>query len=344
MNRRALPAITTLLIIACHSDSFAPANYGAIGPRNPGSEIMIDSVGANPIWSDDGAGILYAGRCLTIHQPRFATDRTIGAIDMQPAVSGSIMWSHCESRPAFVLRSDSTEKFTAMALGSDGRLLYVEAIGSSTDSIPFRVPCLCEPFPVGWHADLWVTDTVPASAPRRLVTLYHDSLGISTSAPGEVNWLTDAHWIGETDFVAMGENLDAMGNLVTIGVVRGSTTGSTVHVITGTAGAQRYSPAENNASIIFTRDGATLERVGAGGGSPTALVQIGDITDISCQGEICLVLAGRKFWGVNLATGTAIAIASDSRGFSTARLSPTSNSVVAGVSGGPIYLLTDIIH
>ncbi|HEY3935158.1 MAG TPA: hypothetical protein VGL65_11150 [Gemmatimonadales bacterium] len=346
--RLAIAFAAGLLFAGCHSDSFAPADYGAVGPLHPGPEALIADTGSTPTWTDDGAGILYttdgppvdSSGCPTIKRPQPQAGG-IAAVVMVPAVGGSAIWTHCESRAPMIFNPDSAEKFPAFAMASGGRLLYVEAIGSNPAAPP---PCLCTPFPVGWHAELWVADSGgAASVPRRLLTLYHDHVGQSPFGPTDVDWLTDIHWIGASDYVALGQNLNPMGIFTNLGVVRGNTDGSGVQIVTGTTGAQHYSMAENNASIVFTVDSA-IERVAAGGGTPTIVAHVAAIADISCKGEFCLVLGGGKFWGVDLGKGAVAALANDSHGFVSARLSPTSNSVVAAGSSGGIYLLTDLVH
>ncbi|HEY4100299.1 MAG TPA: hypothetical protein VGM20_05410 [Gemmatimonadales bacterium] len=356
MNRRAFPAIAILLILACHSDSFPGANYGAIGPRTPGAEITIDSIGANPTWTDDGAGILYSGRCLTIHPP---PSGTISAIDMQPPVSGSVNWSRCESRQPMIAKPDSAERFPAISLGSGARLLYVEAIGPNPSA---PIPCICTPFPLGWHAELWFADTTgdAGPAPRKLQTLYHDHLGISPFNSTQVDWLTDLHWVGTGDFLALGINLNVLGFMMPLGVYRGNTGGAPMQLVTGTFDASHYSLAENGASIIFSHDSdsTTIRRVAVAGGTANVVAQIPaapfrTIADISCKGTFCLVTTnsptGSIFYGLDLDSQDVTELARDARTFLRAQLSPTSSSVVLERSIGAgrpdaIFLDTGLIH
>jgi hypothetical protein len=281
-----------------------------------------------PSWTEDGRGIIYY---YSVSNPdSYADDRCIGLL--RPS-GGTRIWQMCDERRE---HADSADSFAGAAIGSDGRLIYLEIStrrGSGGLSGVNQPP---------QTTVLWLADTTFPFQRRPLLQL-------GTQVSGTfVNWLRDTQWIGPTSFIALAQ-FDSIrpyprsalvdSIFIGVGVVRGEigSSGATLSIVPGTESASSYSLAENGTSLIIWRSGLALERVPLGGGTPSTIATIPTatgrkITGLTCQGSICLVSTTMsappaiRFWRVSLATGVAIDIAVGVDSFP--RISPTSTDVV----------------
>ncbi|MGH7523305.1 MAG: hypothetical protein ACREK8_03275 [Gemmatimonadales bacterium] len=320
--------------------------HGAVGPRVAGPEAFLTS-GTNGTWTTDGAGILYTDSCLTIPPVPFGS---IHGMAMQPATGGSATWVRCENRAPLIFSRDSDELFFTPALNPKGKLLYIEAVGYNVNA---PIPCLCLPFPNGWHADLWTDDSGFAPGTRRrLMTLYRDHLGVVTDTLA-VNWLSDVTWSGDNTFIALAGNLHPPIVLNSFGVFRGIIAGTaSISLVDGTSGARLFSLARAGATIVFVNDSLTIREISSTGGavSVVAKIPVGDeryIRDLSCVADRCLVITSdgarppQTFWSVTLTTGTIAILRIDDRGSTRARLSPDGTRVLVTAPSG-VYLYSDL--
>jgi len=283
MRGRWIRVMAALAFTACgHSDAFIPAN-STVGPFNTGTDIRLTLNPEQdywPAWTDDGRGILYA--FINPVEAGIAANRH-RCMGILPASGGSRIWQLCDDR---AVRSDSATSFIAYALGTDGRLLYAEALAPAANaSIPRQIT-------------LWLADTAHPLDRTALLTL--------PAALPSVTWLADLTWTGPNSFLALGEVfasfphcsvcftsdsifINAPGTVVA-GTIAG--TQATLQPVPGTDGATGYSLAENGASIVFVRrDDAQLYKVPVGGGTASALQTgaIPQLVGVSCKGSTCLV-------------------------------------------------------
>lgn len=323
-----------LAALACgHSDPFVTQSqtqslpYAAQEPvrltYNPGDNYW-------PSWTEDGRGIIYY---YSVSEPdSHADDRCIGLL--RPS-GGTRIWQMCDERRE---HTDSADSFAGAAIGSDGRLIYLEI---STHRGSGGLTGVNQP---PQTTVLWLADTTFPFQRRALF-----QLGAPISG-NFVNWLRDTQWIGPTSFIALAQFDSIRPNpkpgsalfdsiFLPVGVVRGEigSSGATLSIVPGTESASSYSLAENGTSLILWRSGLALERVPIAGGTPSTVATIPTatgrrITGLTCQGSICLVStttsapSAKRFWRVSLATGAVIDLAAGVDSFP--RISPTSTDVV----------------
>ena len=182
MIMRPLSAIPFLLVVACtHSDAFPTGGYQA-GPSSSGPDVLLTfSADQNywPVLTEDGSGVLYA--FMDPAASRIPSHRCIGLL---PVAGGTRFWQWCDNRGT---QRDSSNSFTAFALGSDGRLLYVESVVPS--GFPFQTQQIA----------LWLADSASPFRRRALATL---PVVVGDSV---VNWFADLPWTGPNTFVGLGQ-------------------------------------------------------------------------------------------------------------------------------------------
>ena len=346
-GRRWTRAFLALVAIACsHSDPF-DVTVPAVGPSGPGPDVRL-TYNSNqdywPTWTADGEGILYS----FIPVGSSPEHRCIGLL---PAAGGKGTWQLCDDRAT---QDDSVNSFPAYALGSDGQLLYVEAVAR-------RGPSSTSPA----HVTLFLADT--AHPFHRLALLTLPTTVSGTTIP----WLADITWTGPNTFYALGQDFGgaqhcrgciAIDTLFpALAVVRGTITsaGATLELVAGTTGATSYSSAESGASIVFTlRDDRRLFKVPATGGTVTTAATVtpasnAQLLGVSCRASTCVVAADPvtltaidggstlasitagpfELRGVSLATGAVQVLRTASGIVATPQISPLSGDVVAQVGG-----------
>jgi len=269
MTRSPLSATILGLLLALpglgcsHSQPFGTGVDAVTVPFSAAPPVRLTYNAADnywPSWTEDGRGIIYS---YSYTQPdTHADDRCIGVL---PATGGARVWQLCDERRE---HADSADSFAAAAIGTDGRLVYLEA---SSRRGPGGLSGVNPP---PQTIVLWLADTALPFQRRALL-----QLGARISGQF-VNWFRDTHWTGQASFVTLAQFADFKprpnGALVDtiffgVGIARGEIlpTGATLSLVPGTAGATMYSVAENGASLVFVRSGPAIERVPAGGGSPT---------------------------------------------------------------------------
>ena len=283
MRGRWIALMAAFALQGCgHSDAFVPAN-STVGPFNTGTDVRLTLNPDQdywPTWTDDGHGILYAfvnpvGAGIAANRHR--------CMGILPATGGSRIWQLCDDR---AVRADSLTSFTAYALGTDGRLLYAEAVAPTNNpSFPQQIT-------------LWLADTAHPLNRTALLTL--------PAALPSVTWLADITWTGPNSFIALGQVfasfphcsvcfsqdsifMNAPGTVV-VGTIAGDH--ATLQPVAGTGGATGYSLAEGGASIVFIRkDDAQIYKVPVGGGTAvgTQTGAIPQLVGVSCKGSTCLV-------------------------------------------------------
>ena len=232
-----------------------------------------------------------------------ATRAWIRASGLLPPTGGSAYWNMCETRP---FHTDSIDIFTAAALNSAGQMLYVEMSGPTT-----------HPFPLSSHAELWLGGAGVFAPRQKLLTLYHDHLGIDLDAPGDVNWLTETTWLGTNTFLAIGGHLFPGDSIRPRGLVLGTITasGATISVVPGTANdsISHFGLISSGSAIVFVDSTAVIRRVDVASGATQVMATLpasaGKTLDISCRPDACVVLtsdgAQWGLWKLDLASGDA---------------------------------------
>ncbi len=235
----AAATLALLWVLGCsHSEPFTVTNNALTEPFSSAPPIRLTlNAGDNywPSWTEDGKGIIYS---YSYPQPTsHADDRCLGLL---PPTGGTRLWQLCDERRE---HADSADSFAAAAIGTDGRLIYLEAStrrGSGGLSGVNQPPK---------NTVLWLADTALPFQRRALLVL---GAQISDSF---VNWFRDTHWIGPTSFVTLAQfdyirlapKSALFDSVFTgLGVVRGEIgpTAATFAIVPGTAGAQSYSLAE----------------------------------------------------------------------------------------------------
>ncbi len=348
MNRRCLTvAAAALSLVGCAHTDLTDPTVPLVGPSGTGADIRL-TFNANqdywPTWTGDGKGILYA----FVPVGSNPEHRCIGLL---PAAGGSGSWQLCDDRAT---QGDSVSSFPAFALGSDGQLLYVEAVAR-------RGPSSSSPA----HVTLFLSDTAHPFNRQALLSLPTTVAGMT------VGWLGDIVWTGSTTFIALAQDFGAaqhcraciaIDTLFLPGaVVRGtvSATGATLQVVVGTAGATSYALAESGATIAFTlRDDRRLFKVPAVGGTITTVATVtpagnAQLLGVSCRGSTCIVAADPvtltaidggstlasitagpfELRGVSLTTGAVQVLRTATGILATPQISPLSGDVVAQVGG-----------
>jgi hypothetical protein len=358
MTRRWWLWATALGVLGCgHSEQFI-TSIPAVGPFNTGPDVRLTLNPEQdywPAWAADGAGILYS----FIRPGAGPQHRCLGLL---PAAGGRGLWQLCDDR---AIEADSTNGFIAYALGSDGRLLYVEAVAPS--GVQGTSPAA---------TTMWLADSARPFERRALFSFP----GFAGSTP--VAWLADLAWTGPSTFIALAQDFTLFAHcknciiddslFIGEAVVRGtiSASGASLDVVPGTAGASSYSLAQNGASIVFTRrDDPHLFQVAASGGTDTVVASIAgalQLLGVSCKASLCVVaddpvtlsaatgggatfpsiVSGpRGLHSVSLTTGTVQSIfvlgSSDATPLiATPQISPVTGDVVAQVGGGFGHLQT----
>lgn len=302
---RFAPALLLLAAACGHSEPFGSTPTRSDGPFSAAAPVRLtynsltDSAAS---LTEDGNGLLY------LYTGGANGDRCVGLL---PPGGGTSRWNLCDTRSD---RADSIKSFSAPALGTDGRLLYQEALSRRGRPNPEATV-------------LWLADSARPFVRRALVTL-------PTNIGGRpISWFTDAVWVGATDFIARTGQLTIDGAcgacppdtlLAGVALMRGTitATGVTLVTIPGTAGITRHALAENGASFIVVRGSNALERLPVAGGTSTAvatLPRLGTISGLSCRGTECLVTqyverpppaSGLDTWfyRVNLGTNTVTSL------------------------------------
>ena len=220
-------------MLACgHSETFVEPT-SSVGAFNAGPDIRLTLNPDQdywPTWTEDGRGILYS----YVDQVPGPQHRCIGLL---PATGGTRIWQLCDNRAT---QGDSVNSFAAYALGTDGRLIYVEAAAHAGLLAPAAPD----------ESTLWLADSAAPFQRRPLLTL--PTFVGST----RVAWLADIAWTGPTTFIALGQDFPLLGHcnfcgpmdsiFYGVAVVRGTitATGATLAIVPGTAGATSYSFAE----------------------------------------------------------------------------------------------------
>jgi hypothetical protein len=345
--------LAAALLAACsHSETYSIAPpYN--GPNSSGPTVRLTFNSEQDYWpalTQDGQAFLYA-----YVDPVDPLHRCVG---LQRGGGGTRIWSMCDQR---AVASDSASSFAAYALGSDGRLLYVEAVAGMDKGVPSLSPD---------HTTLWLADSATPFHRRALLTL---PVQIGTI---RAFWLQQLSWTGPTTFVALAQGFDVTPQcrfcapydtlFSPAGIVSGSISdiGAAMQLIPGTEGASGYSLAEGGQSIVFTkRADSHLYRVPAGGGTATqvaniALASAAEFLGISCLGTTCVVAtddvtlaSGEMFpsagsgpnqlTGVSITTGMSQVLKSfSSPTIATPLILPGTGDVVVQLGGGFGYLQT----
>lgn len=272
---RLSPAWLLLAAACAHSEPFTSTPPASDGPFSEAAPVRLtyslytDSAAS---LTEDGTGLLY----LYTETPN--GDRCVGLI---PPGGGTQRWRMCDERPG---RADSAKSFSAPALGSDGRLIYMQALARRGRLVPDVTT-------------LWLADSANPFSRRALVSF---PLFLEGSS---ISWLSDAQWTGANTFVAKAgvlsvtqacSNCSYDTTLTVTRLVRGTinTNGAALSVIGGTQGVDLWSLAEGGASIVLRRGTTTLERVPVTGGTPTTvgtLPRAGAVSGLSCRGSECVV-------------------------------------------------------
>jgi hypothetical protein len=280
-----------LLCTCDHSEPyvFPPTTSG---PSSNGPDILLTFNTDQdywPTWTEDGTGIMYA--FVDASQPTAASygHRCMGVM---PAAGGMRTWQWCDNRGAL---GDSLSSFPAFALGSDGRLLYVES--TATRQFAF----------VPGETALWLADSAHPFR-RRKLTAFPTVVGDST-----VTWPADLAWTGPKAFIGLGQRyvpashcvntmncsaLDTVfyGETIFRGAI--SPDGATLTPIGGTAGATSYAFAANGSTIVFTKRNSTqLFSLPSTGGNPAVAATVTlapgvQLFGLSCKGMTCVVATG----------------------------------------------------
>ena len=241
MSSRWTGLAVVLVLLGCgHSDAFTPV-LPTVGPFSTGDDVRLTFNGDQdywPTWTGDGRGILYAFVNPAAPGIPAGRHRCLGIL---PAAGGTRIWQWCDDRAT---EADSTTSFTAYALGTDGRLLYVEAVApANSASFPRQVT-------------LWLADTAAPLNRTALLTV--------PAALAGVTWLADLAWTGPNSFIALGQvfasfphcstcfssdslfadssqigGLRAASGIVVIGTITGGQ--ATLQAVSGTEGAAGYS-------------------------------------------------------------------------------------------------------
>jgi hypothetical protein len=272
---RLAPALLLLAAACGHSEPFGSVPSGSDGPFSSAAPARLtynsfaDSAAS---LTEDGNGLLY------LYTGGSNGDRCVGLI---PPGGGTGRWQLCDTRAD---RADSVKSFSAPALGTDGRLLYQEALSRRGRTNPEATV-------------LWLADSATPFTRRALLTLPANVGGRA------ISWFTDAVWVGQDEFIARTGQLTfdaACGAcpadtlLAGVALMRGTitATGVTLAVIPGTVDITRHAFAENGTSFVVVRNSAALERLPIAGGTSTPIVTLpraGTISGLSCRGTECLV-------------------------------------------------------
>ena len=290
MSKRGARLWCALLLVGCdHTDSFITPSTPTAGPFPTGPDVLLTynrDENYWPVLTEGGTGVLYAFVDATQSLSVPYGHRCMGLL---PVTGGTRLWQWCDNRAAV---SDSLSSFPAYALGSDGRLLYVESTAIRTLSF------------VPGETKLWLADTAHPFRRRALLTL---PVVVGDSA---VSWFADLQWTGPVTFIGLAQHYLPAGHCGAIGrcqgldsvftgglVVRGliGPDATSLQPVHGTDGATSYTFAENGGSIVFTkRNSAELFKVPSNGGTPVAAATVTtaprvQLLGVSCRNSMCVV-------------------------------------------------------
>ena len=189
------------------------------------------------------------------------------------------------------------------------------------------------------------------------MALYHDSVGIGTYGPEEINWLSQTVWAESNTFLALGQQLHPDQTLRTLAIVAGSVSdpATVLTPLPGTTAARLFALAQHASSVVFVREGSrtALEVVSRNGGSASTVAILPvvagrTIDDIAgCLNQICYLLVGEQqgtrssLWRVNLGSGAADSLRAFTRRYTGGRLDPSSGRMVA--TNGRLYLFEHVL-
>ncbi len=341
---RLFPAFFLLSAACGHSEPFGTAPTGSGGPFSTGTPIRLtynSGTDSAASWTEDGKGLIY------LYSPGGGNgDRCIGLI---PPGGGTQGWQLCDSRTD---RADSAKSFSAPALASNGRLIYLQALARRGRVAPDQTL-------------LWLADSATPFV-RRAVISFPTNIG-----GRGISWLSDAQWVATDDFVARagdfsvgrdsgGAPLDT--TITAVSLVRGTITasGATLALIAGTEDAPFHALAEAGASVVLMRDNTTVLRVATTGGTPTIVATLpaaGLVTGIGCRGSECVVTLAvdrvlpatgldTRFYRVRLATNTIQEVRVEAGLWAGPLIAPTGGDVVVQSSTGPtrdLYLFKGLL-
>ncbi|HEY4320003.1 MAG TPA: hypothetical protein VGM77_02405 [Gemmatimonadales bacterium] len=348
MSRSALVALALCLVAGCHTDAFdAPPQD--IGPISSGADVQLTFNPQQdywPTWTEDGAGILYA-----YVDAAHVGQRCVGLL---PAAGGTQQWNLCDTR---FVHHDSSSSFAGYALGSDGRLLYTEAVSHTGSGNLSPVSTV-----------LWLADSAAPFARTALLSLPFHLNDTAYSV------LTDIAWTGPTTFVALAQDFSlnseltppcnfvedttfrTAGLVVTGTIVNGQ---AVMQAVPGTGGAAGYSLAEGGASVVFTlANDLRLLKVPLSGGAPVGVASIPGgsgalLLGVSCKGVLCVVATdpvtgpcvnygggSKQLVVASITTGVTQILLSQSAPLVVPKVSPVSADVVVQVGGSLGHLQT----
>ncbi len=340
-TRRSCPALLAVLAACSHSPPTGVNQPPPLGPSGTGADVQLTFNPGQDYWpayAEDGQGILYQ-----YSQPGdVAGNRCVGLL---PAAGGTRRWNLCDTR---VTQADSVSSFAAYALGSDGRLLYLEAVSPLHAEAPFET-------------SLWLADSAHPFQRRLLATLP------TTIGDSVVDWLSDARWTGPTTFLALAQRVSGEAHCrfctaddtiyTGLYVVSGSVTsgGVTLARVPGTDGATEYGMSASRGTIVFSKAGdLTIYEVPAAGGTPATngSVPAGaerTILGLSCAGARCVAATSAVnaplggpvtansglLWSVDLTSQTVNQIGEPSSNilWASAQLAPDGHDVVLQANG-----------
>lgn len=349
MRLSRFATLSLALVCACsHTDAFVYQSSD-IGPRSNGADVLLTQNDINywPTLSEDGSAVLYAyideseGTVRPLNQfeqPPLGVfplhvHRCMGAMRV---AGGTRFWEFCDNRTSEI---ESLNSFPAFAMGADGRLLYIESVGSR--KFPFAALGVA----------LWLADSAAPFRRTQLATL-PVVVGDST-----INWIADIQWTGPATFLALGQKLTLTAHCACSAndsafagqqLIRGTISGgvATLAALSGAAGATAYAVVDNGASIVFTRaDNANLLKIPVAGGTPAVAasnVAPGgrQVLGLSCRDARCVVATGfvpsggtSDLRSVSLATGVVATLFSSSQTISVPLLT-ASGDVIAQVGSG----------
>ena len=350
-----------LFLLGCgHSEPFVTSGLQELGPLVPGPEARIAG-GGGMTWTEDGAGLtyFYSSGCYSyapfVNRMRYPPESVfIAGIALLPSTGGSVKWERCELGAPFITGSDSSVSIPSAAMGSGGRLLYVERISARLHGDGH------DHFPAYYHVDLFLGDSSrPLNTSSKLLTLFRERTGVATVPPAGINLLTRLAWAGRDGFIGEGYQFQPDGSQVYLGLIRGTiaSNSAALAAIPGTADTHRWTLAESGTSVVFADDSLILRREAFTGGAVTVVGTIPpgarrNIIDVSCREALCLVLTNEDaifppristFWTVSLSTGAVTLLRTDQKTYSSAKLSPGSNVVLVGESDG-MHLFSELLH
>ena len=278
--QRSSALLLAVVAVACgHSDPFVTGSNSETVPFVSGADTRLTYNSDQdywPTWTEDSAGVLYA----YVAAGGADHDRCVGLLS--PG-GGRRLWEMCDNQAG---HGDSTDSFTAFALGRDGRLLYQEVSARIGTEVPTTKA-------------LWLADSARPFTRRKLITLP------ITLGGTFVDWLADLAWTGPADFIGLAEEYFPVPHCFQCSaedsafvgkfVVRGhiDATGATLTPISGTEGANVFALAEGGNAIVFARRGSNaLQGVAAAGGTAVLLSTVGaqnTIAGIACRDVTCIV-------------------------------------------------------